>query len=660
MAVKTLSLRFRLLAIPALAALGLLAFAAITVLTVRSGQMEIRRVQIHSVVEGATKIAEAYHAKAKKGEITEAEAKAAALAAIGMIRFDGDNYLWVNDLDGVLQMHPFRPKEVGKSMLEVKDSAGKFIYRAFVEAGRLPGGGVVDYVGRRPGNESYDSPKLAQIIPYAPWNWGIGTGVYIDDVEAVTRAAMLKVGLIALVIMIAVTGFSIWIGMRIGNRVHYQAQTMLQLADGDLEVEIDRSGSRDEIGEMAEAMAVFKDNALERRRLEAERAAEQAARDQRQIAIDRLTSDFNQGVEGVLHSVTSSTQQLRAAAHALSEVAEGTSQQASTVAAAAEQASANVETVAAAAEEMAAAETEIAQQVARSSHIARQAAGDVERIDRIVQGLAQATGRIGDIVGIINDIAAQTNLLALNATIEAARAGEAGKGFAVVASEVKTLANQTAKATDEIGIHIQAVQSVTHETVEAVRSIGATISAIDQTASAIAAAVEEQSAATREIARNVHEASMGTRNVTETISEVSTGATTTGQSAKQLFDTANELTTQAEELTGDVTDFLTALKQGGNRRRFERVTLRLAATVDGRSAVTEDISEGGACLGGDLGLPVGTSVQVSLDGQVAVRGRIVALRGGRTHLQFALDDATQQLLAANVNQWRQRMDRAAA
>ena len=176
MAVQSLSLRIRILAIPALAAVGLLAFALTTVLTVRTGQMEMRRVQIHSGVESAAKIAAAYHAKAQKGDITEAEAKSAALAAIGMIRFDGDNYLWVNDLDGVLLMHPFRLKEVGKSMLEVKDSAGKFIYRAFVDAGR-GGEGLVDYVGRRPGSDSYDSPKLAQIIAFAPWNWGIATGI---------------------------------------------------------------------------------------------------------------------------------------------------------------------------------------------------------------------------------------------------------------------------------------------------------------------------------------------------------------------------------------------------------------------------------------------------------------------------------------------------
>jgi methyl-accepting chemotaxis protein len=651
MAVKSLSLRIRILAIPALAAVGLLAFALTTVLTVRTGQMEMRRIQIHSVVEGAAKIAAAYHAKAQKGDITEAEAKSAALTAIGMIRFDGDNYLWVNDLDGVLLMHPFRPKEVGKSMLEVKDSAGKFIYRAFVEAGRS-GEGLVDYVGRRPGSDSYDSPKLAQIITFSPWNWGIATGIYIDDVEAVTRTAMLKVGLIALAILAAVTGVSVWLGMRIGGRVHRQAQTMLKLAEGELEVEIDRSGARDEIGEMAEAMMVFKDNAVERRRLEAERLAEQQARDRRQEATDRLTRDFNQSVEGVLQSVTLSTQQLRGAAQSLSETADGTSRQAATVAAAAEQASVNVETVAAATEEMAAAQSEIAAQVSRSSEIARRAAGDARHIDSIVQGLIQATGRIGDIAGIINDIAAQTNLLALNATIEAARAGEAGKGFAVVANEVKHLANQTAKATEEIGVNIQAVQSVTEETVVAVRSISATIADIDQTASAIAAAVEEQSAATREIARNVLEASMGTRNVTATISEVSTGAGTTGDSAKQLFGTANELTQRAAELTSDVTDFLGALKQSGNRRRFERVPVHLSAQVDGHTMAVEDVSEGGACLGGDLALTPGSTVQVALASLPPIRARVVATLGGKTRLQFALDAKTQGLLAVNMEQWR--------
>jgi methyl-accepting chemotaxis protein len=648
---KTLSLRFRILAIPALAALGLLVLGAITVMTERSGQLETRRVQIHSVVEAAAKIAESYHGRAKKGEITEAEAKAQALLAISMMRFDGDNYLWVNDLDGNLLMHPFRAKEVGKSMLEVKDSAGKFIYRAFIEAGRA-GGGLVDYVGRRPGNDSYDSPKLAQIIAYAPWNWGIGTGVYIDDVEAVTRSAMIKVAVLDLLILAMVSGVSVWIGMRIGGRVHRQAQTMLRLAEGDLEVGIDRSGPKDEIAEMTEALVVFKDNAVERRRLEAERAAEQAARDRRQEAIDRLTRDFNQGVQGVLESVTQSTGQLRAAAQSLSQVADGTSQQASSVTAAAHQASVNVETVAAAAEQMAASEGEIAAQVARSSDIARRAAADAQHIDGIVQGLAQATARIGDIVGIINDIAAQTNLLALNATIEAARAGDAGKGFAVVANEVKTLANQTARATEEIGVQIQAVQSVTGETVQAVRSIGETINAIDQAAAAIATSIEEQSAATREIARNVQEASQGTRHVTEIIGQVSDGAGTTGLSAKQLFETANALSAQAGELTGDVTDFLAALRENGNRRRFERIAVHLTIQVNGRAATTHDLSEGGVGLEEDMGLAPGSSVQVTLDGQAPVRARVVTTSHGRTRLQFALDDATQARLAQAVARWR--------
>ena len=651
------SLKVRILVIPALAALGLIAFAVAGVMAISSAQMEIHRVQIRSVVETAVKIAEAYHGKAKAGEMSEADAKAAALAAIALMRYDGDNYLWVNDLDGVLLMHPFRAKEVGKSMLDVKDSAGAYIYRGFVAVGRA-GGGLFEYVGRRPGADSYDSPKLAQITPFTPWNWGIATGVYVDDVETATRHAMATVAVIALVILAGVTGVSAVIGVGIGNRVRRQAEAMRRLAGGDLSVEIDRRGPRDEIAEMADAVAVFKDNAVEKIRLEDERAVEQAARDSRQAAIERLTRDFNQGVEGVLHTVTTSTADLRNAAQSLNEVAACTSRQVATVAAAAEQASANVETVAVAAEELAASQTEIANQVARSSDIARTAAGDASRIDGIVQGLSRATSKIGDIVGIINDIAAQTNLLALNATIEAARAGEAGKGFAVVAGEVKTLANQTAKATDEIGIQIQSVQSVTEETVAAVRSIGETIAAIDQTASAIAAAVEEQSAASREIARNVNEASMGTRNVTRTIAEVALGADSTGRSAEQLFGTANALTRQAGELTSDVGDFLVAIRQTSNRRRYERLDLHLKGRVTlagtEHPIQTEDISEGGACIEGEIKAEIGASLQVVIEGMAPVRARLVAIRDGRSHIQFALDPTTQQHMAANLNEWKRR------
>ncbi|WP_156612411.1 methyl-accepting chemotaxis protein [Paramagnetospirillum marisnigri] len=341
---------------------------------------------------------------------------------------------------------------------------------------------------------------------------------------------------------------------------------MRDLAGGELNVLIPPIDRKDEIGEVIRALAVFKANGLERHRLEGIHAAEQEARNRRQETIERLTADFQASVKTVLQSVTNSAHQLRDSAQSMTSIAEDTSRQSTVVAAAAEQASVNVETVAAAAEELAASEHEIARQITNSTDIARRAASEADRVNGIVATLSEATGRIGEVITLINDIAAQTNLLALNATIEAARAGDAGKGFAVVANEVKNLANQTTKATEEIGAQINSVQSVTRDAVTAIRGIGGTISAITENASAIASAVEEQTAATGEIARNVQQASSGTREVTSSIALVNQGASTTGSAAHQVLSTADDLSRQSDALASEVTQFLDAIKAVGEHR----------------------------------------------------------------------------------------------
>jgi methyl-accepting chemotaxis protein len=273
-----------------------------------------------------------------------------------------------------------------------------------------------------------------------------------------------------------------------------------------------------------------------------------------------LLHDFEATTGGLVGIVSSAATELRATAEGLSSTTDQTTQQAASVAAAVEQASVNVQTVAAAAEELSSSISEIARQVAQSSTIAGKAVEDARRTDAIVKTLAGGAQKIGDVIGLISSIAAQTNLLALNATIEAARAGDAGKGFAVVASEVKELANQTAKATGDIGVQIAQIQTATNEAVQAIEAITQTIDDLSRISASIATAVEEQGSATQEIARNVHEAASGTQEVSSNIVGVSQGARATGSAASQLLDAAGELSKQAEQLSTNVGQFITAVK----------------------------------------------------------------------------------------------------
>ena len=359
-----------------------------------------------------------------------------------------------------------------------------------------------------------------------------------------------------------------------------------ELATGNLSTEIFGVGRRDEVGNIANAMAVFKDNMIETRRLQAEqseaekrqaemerqreaekqaaeaekRAADERAKEERRKAMLDLADSFEAQVGRVVTDVSGAATQLQSTAGAMSATAEETSRQATAVAAAAEQASANVQTVASASEELSSSIEEIGRQVAQSSRIAQNAVEAAKTTDAKVQSLAEAANKIGEVVNLINDIASQTNLLALNATIEAARAGEAGKGFAVVATEVKSLATQTAKATEEIAGQIGAIQGSTTDAVQAIQGIGSTIAEISEIAAAIASAVEEQSAATREIAGNVQQAAAGTKDVTGNIGGVTQAASETGAATAQVLSAANTLVQHGDTLKREVDSFLKTVR----------------------------------------------------------------------------------------------------
>jgi methyl-accepting chemotaxis protein len=337
--------------------------------------------------------------------------------------------------------------------------------------------------------------------------------------------------------------------------------TMNRLAQGDLSVETPEPRRRDEIGEIMTALVVFKKTGLEVERMRAERlATEQRAAEQRKADMSKMADAFEGAVGEIVETVSSAATELEASAKTLTATAERSQELAIAVAAASEEASTNVQSVASASEELTASVNEISRQVQESSTVANSAVDQAQKTNDRVGELSKAAARIGDVVELINSIASQTNLLALNATIEAARAGEAGRGFAVVASEVKALAQQTAKATDEIGQQIGGIQAATQESVGAIKEIGNTIGRMSEISSTIAAAVEEQGAATQEISRNIAHAAQGTAEVSSNITDVQRGASETGSASSQVLSAAQSLSVESNRLKIEVGKFLNSVR----------------------------------------------------------------------------------------------------
>ncbi|MBS0639025.1 MAG: MCP four helix bundle domain-containing protein [Proteobacteria bacterium] len=433
----------------------------------------------------------------------------------------------------------------------------------------------------------------------------------------------------------------------IAGPVQAMTAAMRRLAERDMNVEIPARGRTDEIGRMAAAVDVFRANMIKADELARAEAGQQALRARRQAVMEQYTQDFGTSVSGVMASLAGAADAMRAASQTMDAATGSVHTEAQSTADSANRSSQDLVALSAAIEEMSASVTEISRQVSTAADVARQAVERAESSNVTMQGLTTATTKIGDVVRLISQIAGQTNLLALNATIEAARAGDAGKGFAVVAGEVKALASQTAKATSEISDQIGMVSQATADAVTAMNEIRDIIGKLDQVSAAISAAVEEQSATTREIAGSVQAVSGTTSNTASAMTQVVSAAQQASNVSREIEASSHNIAVQAETLRSEVDNFLTAVTtETGERRKFERISGNGAAAglrAAGRSGrgMLLDISRGGALVQCDWDLKAGTPIEIELpSGAGTVTGRIVRRAGNGLGVVFASDAAS--------------------
>ncbi len=513
-----------------------------------------REGKIREMVAAAVSIVKA---AASSGESTEA-AQSRAKTAIGSMRWGSGEYYTIYGDDGISIVHP-NPKNVGVNRIQATDPAGKLFVRDQIEAA-THGGGFTAYLNPR-ATGGPASPKLSYSEFYEPWHWVISSGVYTDDIDDAMYRETIFTCLFAAGLL-ALTSLAIWLIARsIAVPLGRLSDAVEQLAGGDLNVELETANRRTEIGRIVNAVRIFRDALAGNRKLAEEAERQKMNADQQRRVAALTTADaFEATVGGIVVEVSTASTQMASSAAEFAETAERTTLEAKAVFAATEEASERIQTIAAGTQQLNASVQEIARQAASSATISRQAVSEAEQTRETLTSLSQSAERIGEVVTLINDIAAQTNLLALNATIEAARAGEAGRGFAVVAGEVKSLAAQTATATDDIRAQVQGMRAATESFVAALGHITQTIVQIDSVSTSIAGAVEEQQAATLEIARNTEYAAQSSSTVLHTVLSVQQSAERTGQEAQTMIAATSNLSGKTQMLRREVDSFLATVR----------------------------------------------------------------------------------------------------
>jgi methyl-accepting chemotaxis protein len=639
-----LRLRTKLTLVLGLSVLALLASVGAGASAMYRRMVDDRIAKLQAVLDTTMSLAKGLEAQVVAQHMTRDQALERMREDIHQIRYDGDAWVTVYNWDGIVLAHGTQPAMEGKPGT-AKDSNGKTVMDlARIALANAPSG-VIRYSFPRAG-DTLPIPKIGLVGRFAPWNAVFNCSNYVDDLDADYRAALYRLGAIGGGIL-AVTLLVAWLVNRdITKSLGALKAAMAKLATGDLTIEIPGTGRRDEVGDMAAAVLVFKQGLLKVEQLAGEQEADRRqAETDKTAALVRMADTIESETRGAVSQIGERTKTMQAAATDMSASATRTGASARSAAQASSQAQATAQTVAGAAEQLASSIREISLQVSQSSSVVGRAVEAGTETRKTIDVLNDQVAQIGVVADMIGEIAARTNLLALNATIEAARAGDAGKGFAIVASEVKALANQTARSTADITRHIGEVRTATGASVDAVARIERTIGEMNAIVSSIAAAVEEQGAATADIARTVTQTAAAASEMSERTSEVSAEAEQTGQRAGAVLGDIKALNTAVDDLRMSVVRVVRTSTREVDRRTSERVAMdvscRLTAGGQTSPARVVDLSEGGASVSGGPALSAGGLGSLNIDGFGASLPFVVKGNDrGLLHLAFALDHAT--------------------
>ncbi|MEP6148751.1 MAG: methyl-accepting chemotaxis protein [Nisaea sp.] len=532
---------------------------AVLLLELKSSMLEGRKLKLRALVESATNIADTYSQMAAEGTLSEEDAKRQAVTAISSMNYDGNNYFFIVDTDGVLVWHPSRQEQIGVNLLKGESDKIRKLYGGFISnaktSARLEG--YSNAFGRRPGSNENNVAKMFLSATDKRWNWVITTGLFVDDIESTfyERAAIF-LGLAAVGLLIGL-GLSYMVVRSITRPVNRTVSALEDLSEGRTDTDVESDNSATEVGRLTRAFNHFREKIIEAEELREQKAiAEQQAEQERREALLGFADEFERSVGAAVTFMNEEVGKVSDASSEMSQSAENSATGTQQVNTAAKSTAKNVQTVASAAQELTASISEIQRQVSTVQSVVGNTRTRSDQTEEQMSALAGTVEKIGSVVELINSIAEQTNLLALNATIEAARAGDAGKGFAVVAGEVKVLATQTKQATEDIREQITILNDATGQCVGSIKDVATSVDDLLNSTTAIAAAIEEQNAATAEISRNTDITAQETQSITQAIGDVSASVQITETTAQSVSQTSAMMQEKADMVSREVQNFL--------------------------------------------------------------------------------------------------------